>query len=63
MDKVRERKRARERERERVVDTLTHTHILTHPEMSYTVIIISTSSIRVDIGGQSKLIKNSVDKS
>lgn len=28
-------------------------------EMSYTVIIISTSSIRVDIGGQSKLIKNS----
>ena len=30
--------------------------------MSYTVIIISTGSIRVDIGGQSKLIKNSADK-
>ena len=36
--------------------------IHTQPEMSYTVIIISTGSIRVDIGGQSKLIKNSADK-
>lgn len=44
------------------MDRVREPSIHTQPEMSYTVIIISTGSIRVDIGGQSKLIKNSAAK-